>query len=186
MEQDFTALLRESQCEVTGFVHCAGALQMLPMRMISLERLEAEFSVNVFAAAILTKLLASKRVNDKALRSVVYISSNISNRGARAFSMYGASKAALDGLMRNLAIELAPQVRVNSVLPGSMRTKMTSQIFNELKSMDKMSQTFPGGVGTPRQIARVVRFLLSDEADWINGQQLTVDGGRNIDLTERE
>jgi len=186
LEDDFVNMMGEHSYDVVGFVHCAGILQMLPIRMISLARLEEEFSVHVFAAALLTKLLASKRVNGKKLKSVVYISSNISNRGARAFSMYGASKAALDGLMRNLAIELSPQVRVNSVLPGSMRTKMTEEIFSQSKSMDQLAEHFPGGIGSPRQIASVVAFLLSEQASWVNGQQITVDGGRNIDLTERE
>lgn len=184
LEADFSQLMKEHAYDIAGFVHCAGVLQMLPSRMISLERLETEFSVNVFSAAILTKLLASRRVNAKNLKSVVYISSNISNRGARAFSMYGASKAALDGLMRNLAVELAPRVRVNSVLPGAMRTKMTEQMFSDADGAETSSKLFSGCIGTPRQIADVVAFLLSDQAGWVNGQQITVDGGRNIDLTE--
>ena len=118
LEDEISSLIKEKRIAVSGFVHCAGVFKMVPIRGVNVDFLNTTYSVNVFAPALTTKVLASRKNNGRNLKSVVYISSNISNRGAAAFSMYGSSKAALDGLMRNLAVELAPIVRINSVLPG--------------------------------------------------------------------
>ena len=80
-----------------------------------------------------TKKVSKKKVNGSALNSIVFVSSNISNRGAKAMAAYGASKGAVDSLMRCLAVELAPKVRVNSVLPGAVHTEMTEGIFANLR-----------------------------------------------------
>lgn len=131
------------------------------------------------------RLMSSRKFNDRELKSAVYISSNISNRGAAAFSAYGSSKAALDGLMRNLAVELAPNVRINSVLPGGVITEMTKEIFVDEAKKAEFEKNYPLGIGTPNDIAPVVEFLLSDHSKWMTGQQILVDGGRTIDITER-
>ena len=99
--------------------------------------------------------------------------------------VYGSSKAALDGLMRNLAMELAPTVRINSVLPGGMITEMTRDIFSDEAKKAEFEKNYPLGIGTPAEIAPVVEFLLSDQSRWMTGQQITVDGGRTTDITER-
>ena len=147
------------------------------------DRFSASFGTNVFAPFILVQALASRRVNGDSLKSVVFISSNISNRGSKAFAAYGASKSGLDGLMRCLAVELAPNVRVNSVLPGAVRTRMTEGIFANAEVVERMKGQYPLGLGNPSNIADAAAFLLSEKASWITGQQLTVDGGATIDIT---
>ena len=124
-----------------------------------------------------------RKVNKYTLRSVVLISSNISNFGAVAHSVYGASKGAVDAMMRSLAVELAPRVRINSVLPGAVHTAMTEHIYENKDLIHRMEAAYPLGLGTTSYIADAVEFLLSDKAGWITGQQLTVDGGRNINIT---
>ena len=85
--------------------------------------------------------------------------------------------------MRCLAVELAPKVRVNSVLPGAVRTRMTEGIFANGEVVARMNSQYPLGLGTASNIADAVSFLLSEKASWITGQQLTVDGGATIDIT---
>ena len=97
--------------------------------------------------------------------------------------MYSATKAGLDGLMRSLAMELAPDVRINSVLPGGVRTRMTEHMYENEELINRMAATYPLGLGTTTDIYKAVRFLLSDNARWITGQQLTVDGGRTVNVT---
>ena len=169
--------------EVIGYVHCAGFMNMLPAKMTSVAAIQKIFSTNLFSAAIIVKVLLQRKVNAGALKNVVFISSNISNFGAKAFSLYSASKAGIDGLMRSLAVELAPTVRVNSVLPGAIYTPMTTAIFQDEEKVKSMLSTYPLGEGFPDDISNMVEFLMSDKSKWITGQQFTVDGGRTIDIS---
>ena len=137
----------------------------------------------LFAGAALVKALMNRKVNAGALKSVVFISSNISNFGAKAFSVYGASKGAVDSLMRSLAVELAPRVRVNSVLPGGVRTAMTEHMYQDENLVNRIAAAYPLGLGEVKDIYMTVNFLLSDAARWVTGQQFTVDGGRTINIT---
>ncbi|AKH95606.1 MULTISPECIES: SDR family NAD(P)-dependent oxidoreductase [Elizabethkingia] len=183
LEKNIFSFINEKQLTVEKFVHCAGFMKMVPLKLVSQDLMLETFKTNVFSANTIIKLLTNKKANNSALNNVVLISSNISNRGAKAMSTYGASKAALDGLMRSLAVELAPKVRINSVLPGAVVTEMTKSIFENEEVSQRMSAQYPLGIGLPNDIAEAVSFLLSEESRWITGQQLTVDGGRSINIT---
>lgn len=183
LEQSLSSFLKQNQCKVSSFVHSAGYFKAVPLKMASLDYYESSFKVNVISAAMIMKILMKNNVNGKNMRNVVFISSNISNFGAKAFSAYSSSKAALDGLMRSLAVELAPVVRVNSVLPGGVRTAMTEHMYTDAELITRMEKTYPLGLGCTSDICSVVKFLLSDDSRWITGQQLVVDGGRTINIT---
>lgn len=185
IESDLISWIKTNDVTISSFVHCAAFMKMLPLRSVNPSVLEEAYSTNVFAPELITKTLASKRVNGTNLKSVVFISSNISNRGATAFSVYGSSKSALDGVMRNLSVELAPKVRVNSILPGGMITEMTKDMFEDDALMKAFEKNNPLGIGSPAEIVPAVEFLLSERSKWITGQQITIDGGRTIDITER-
>lgn len=183
LENNILSFLKENGLTVEKFVHCAGFMKMVPLKLVSQDLMLETFKTNVFSANTIIKLLTNKKANNSSLNSAVLISSNISNRGAKAMSTYGSSKAALDGLMRSLAVELAPKVRVNSVLPGAVITEMTKAIFENEQVSQRMSAQYPLGIGLPNDIAEAVSFLLSEQSRWITGQQLTVDGGRSINIT---
>ena len=183
IEKALSLFLRVNDIEVTHFIHCAGLMQMLPLKMITADSINAIFSTNVASAALICKVLMQRSINSTALKGIVFISSNISNFGAKAFSVYAASKAALDALMRCLAVELAPRVRVNSVLPGAIHTEMTESIFQNKETVDRLSGTYPLGLGQPEDIYSMVDFLVSEKSRWITGQQFVVDGGRTINIT---
>lgn len=183
IETVFANFLCESNLRVNYFVHCAGFMKVYPLKMVTATLFQNTFNVNVIAGALLVKVLMKRKVNDRALKSVVFISSNISNFGAKAFSVYGASKGAVDSLMRSLAVELAPQVRVNSVLPGGVRTTMTEHMYQDEDLVNRMAAVYPLGLGEVKDIYMAVNFLLSDAARWVTGQQFTVDGGRTINIT---
>ena len=183
VQEALTGIIVNENIEIIHFVHCAGFMKMLPLKMVTIESINETFSTNVFSAAIITKVLTQRKINGTALKTVVFISSNISNFGAKAFSVYAASKGALDSLMRSLAVELAPNIRVNSVLPGAIPTEMTSSIFEDKEKTDRIASTYPLGLGEPHDIYEMVNFLLSEKSKWITGQQFTVDGGRTINIT---
>ncbi|MEG2070282.1 MAG: SDR family oxidoreductase [Bacteroidales bacterium] len=183
IESDLSAFLLDNQVAVSYFIHCAGYMKVYPLKMLTAALFSTMFKVNVLSAAMMVKVLTNKKTNNKALKNAVFISSNISNFGAKAFSAYSSSKAALDGLMRSLAVELAPAVRINSVLPGAVQTAMTAHMYEDEQLINRMKADYPLGLGNVEDIYQAVRFLLSDEARWITGQQLTVDGGRTINIT---
>jgi NAD(P)-dependent dehydrogenase (short-subunit alcohol dehydrogenase family) len=183
IEKGLSECIIENNIEITHFVHCAGFMKMLPLKMVTLDALNTTFSTNFISAILISKVLVQHKLNAASLKCIVFVSSNISNFGAKAFGLYAASKGALDSLMRCLAVELAPRVRVNSVLPGAIQTPMTETIFENKEAMDRMTSTYPLGFGKPEDIYEMVNFLLSEKSRWITGQQLTVDGGRTINIS---
>ncbi len=92
---------------------------------------------------------------------------------------YGTSKAALLHLTRQLAGELAPRVRVNSVSPGLVRTEMARFVWEP--GEEEVAAGLPlGRIGEPEDVARAVGWLVSDAAEWITGADLLVDGGTRV------
>lgn len=183
IEASLSQVLADQNLKVSRFVHCAGVLQVRPLRLLDRGAIECTMNVNFLSAVEITRLLVRKKINEKVLNSVVFVSSTASQFGARGFNIYCASKSALDGYMRALAVELAPAVRVNAVLPGAVRTAMTEHMFNDPEVVLRMHRDYPLGVGEQSDIASAVQFLLSEEARWITGQQLVVDGGRSVNIS---
>lgn len=108
---------------------------------------------------------------------IVNISSMWGLRGASCEVAYAATKAAVVGLTRSLALEVAPSgIRVNAVAPGCIETDMVKALGEDTRAM-LVEETPVGRLGTPEDIARVVSFLASDNAGFITGQVITADGG---------
>jgi len=95
-------------------------------------------------------------------------------------AVYGATKGGLDAMTRALARELgAWKIRVNSVAPGYLRTEMSARL--ESKQLDKILRRTPlQRLGTPEDVIGPVKFLLSDDAAFVTGQTLVVDGGITV------
>lgn len=97
---------------------------------------------------------------------------------------YAAAKAAIPGLCRSVAVELAPRsIRCNAVIPGLIETPQSLDVVNSLgpEGLAKAARTIPlGRVGRPDDVARLVRFLTSDDAAYITGQTVTIDGGLTV------
>ncbi len=91
--------------------------------------------------------------------------------------VYNASKAALIHLTRQLAVELAPHVRVNAVAPGVIRTKLSEALWRE-QEQAVAAATPLARLGEPEDVGQAVAFLASDESSWITGETLVIDGGQ--------
>jgi NAD(P)-dependent dehydrogenase (short-subunit alcohol dehydrogenase family) len=183
VEGSLAPLLAARGRSVEAFVHCAGMVTVLPMRSVDYRTAQEIMNVNFFAAAEIVRVLLKKKVNAQRLTNILFISSIWSRFGARAHGAYCASKAALDGLMRALAVELAPSIRVNSILPGAIRTSMAAQGFADLSIVEKLEHDYPMGTGLPDDIADAIEFVLSGKARWLTGQQIVVDGGRTVNMS---
>ena len=97
---------------------------------------------------------------------------------------YGVTKAALIHLTRQLAVELGPRVRVNAVAPGVVRTRLAEALWQDHEA-EVAARTALGRIGEPPDVAGAVRFLASDEAAWITGETLVVDGGQVLGAPAR-
>jgi 3-oxoacyl-[acyl-carrier protein] reductase len=130
-----------------------------------------------FTSALVLAQACSRLMLRQGCGCIVNISSVNAIRGYSGVAVYSATKAALDGLTRSLARELGPrQIRVNSVAPGYFDSEMTSNMTEEQKQ--RIARRTPlGRLARIDEIANAVHFLTSDQASFITGQTLVVDGG---------
>jgi NAD(P)-dependent dehydrogenase (short-subunit alcohol dehydrogenase family) len=111
--------------------------------------------------------------------SIVNISSGAGMRGSPYTGPYAAAKAGMNNLSETLALELAPDIRVNTVAPGPVATEAFSEVLNTDGQHDAIASTIPlGRIGRPDDIAGAVLYLVSDAASWVTGQLILVAGGR--------
>ena len=176
-------LLAEKALSVEALVHCAGMVTILPARSIDYRTASEIMTVNFMSALEIISTLLKKRNNPCGLSNIVFVSSISARFGARGHSAYCASKSALDGFMRALAVELAPATRVNSVLPGTIKTSMSEDALTDPLIIEKLRQDYPLGTGRPDDVASAIEFLLSTGARWLTGQEIVLDGGRTINAS---
>lgn len=174
--QSLTDLLKQHDAVVDQYVHFAGLTKLLPLKTFSIPNIDLIFNVNFFSILEIMKALL-KKSNAKALSNVVLISALVSERGNVGNSIYAASKGAMNSLVYTLARELAPEIRINALLPGAIETPMSKNL--DADYIAEMTKDTPLGWGQPQDVINYVEFLLSDKAQWITGQTLFVDGGRS-------
>ena len=144
--------------------------------------MEKIFEVNTFSHInLIQQLLVLKKLNRGA--SIVFTSSMSGvYAGLAGGSLYGATKAALAGYTKALALELAPRgIRVNTIHPGMIETALTKGTVLSQDVLDEDAKNYPlGRYGKPEEVAYSVVYLLSDATVWMTGSQLLLDGGYSV------
>ncbi|MFB7319939.1 SDR family NAD(P)-dependent oxidoreductase [Bacillus safensis] len=157
----------------------AGIGNFLPLGEITEEQVDRTFDINV-KGTIFTVQKALSLFPDK-VGFIIVTGSTAGSIGNPAFSVYGASKAALRALVRNWILDLkGTEIRVNVVSPGVILTPAYDELFGDALegAMENARNTVPvGKVGTPEEVANAVSFLASDESSYLTGVELFVDGG---------
>lgn len=165
----------------TGLVHCAGIPSISPLRTISNDHYEKVMRINSQAGLNLAKIFAGKKGHDMSKQgSIVFISSVYGLVGSSANVAYAMSKAAIVGMTKSLAIELAnKKIRVNCVAPGFIKTNMADNVnlLFDNNYADIIERMHPLGWGEALDIANAVVFLLSDASKWTTGAVFNIDGG---------
>lgn len=168
---------------IDGIANCAGIADMNPFQFIDRAELEYVFSVNCFSPVMLVnQLLRAKKLQKGS--SIVFVSSIDGPRIVHAGnSVYSASKNALVGIARNMAIDLAgKRIRVNCILPGTTDTPMirTANVTEDMLQETARTCCPLKRFATPEDIANAIVFLLSDASSYVTGAELVVDGGYSI------
>lgn len=141
-------------------------------------RVTKVFDVNLWAPLLWTQLAWKGGMRERG-GAIVNTASLGGIVAAEDLGVYHASKAALIHLTRHLALELGPQVRVNAVAPGVVRTRMAETVWREEEG--RLEKATPlGRIGEPGDVGSAVAFLASDAADWITGETLVIDGGQGL------
>uniref|UniRef100_S5TM93 3-oxoacyl-[acyl-carrier protein] reductase n=1 Tax=uncultured bacterium esnapd6 TaxID=1366613 RepID=S5TM93_9BACT len=177
-------LVRERFGRLDGLVNCAGLARFARLEAADLGDFDRMLAVNLRAPAALIQALLPALIETRG--SVVNVTSIGGVLAMPGRSLYGASKAAINSLTRSLARELAPDVRVNAVVPGPVDTPMYDDLGLDAEETESLragllDSTPMARFGQPGDVATWVCALLDPKrSGWITGTLLTVDGGRSV------
>jgi NAD(P)-dependent dehydrogenase (short-subunit alcohol dehydrogenase family) len=169
---------------LNGVVHAAGILKVAPLKIVGDDDLVKIMDTNFTAPFRLVRLLLNNKKIDRG-SSVIFISSiNGIYSNTKGFGAYASSKAALNSLMKTLALEYAGrQIRFNAVNPGMVKTEMYLDLLRTVPEKDILEdkKKYPlGDYGEPQDVANACIFLASDASKWMTGASLILDGGFTI------
>lgn len=165
-----------------GAVLCAGNSVTLPLQFGTREKFDDMFDVNFFAPVELLRLMYKKKILLKGSSVVLIASIGGTHSFMPGNGVYGASKAALNSIMKYAAREYASRkVRVNSICPGMVDTPLIHRGTITEEQLAEDAKRYPlGRYGHPEDIANGAIYLLSDASSWLTGHDLVIDGGFSI------
>jgi NAD(P)-dependent dehydrogenase (short-subunit alcohol dehydrogenase family) len=178
--------IRERYGRLDGVVANVGGAAMGPLAEMTAERFRRQFELNLTGG--FNVLRAAYPLLREVRGAAVLVSATAATNPTPLFGAYGAAKAGVEHLTRSLAAEWGPEVRVNCVSPGLVRTEGSMHaVFrgDEALAAKAGATTAMGRVGEPEDIAYACQYLLSDAASYVSGAVLVVDGGPTEGPTQR-
>lgn len=164
--------------EIHGLVYCPGSINLKPFHRFTVEDFREDFKINLLGAVRVLQA-CYKNLKKSKNASVVLFSTVAVQSGMSFHSSIGSAKGALEGLGRSLAAEWAPSnIRVNLIAPSLTDTPLAKQLLATEEKQEASNKRHPlGRYGKPGDIAAAAVYLLSDEASWMTGQVMHIDGG---------
>lgn len=163
--------------ELHGLVYCPGTINLKPFRSLKREDILHDFEVNALGAWKVIKA-AYKHLRKADSASIVLFSTVAVQTGMPFHSSVAMAKGAVEGLSKSLAAELAPRVRVNTIAPSLTDTPLASNLLSNEDKQEASKKRHPlNRYGTAEEMAAAVSFLISDDASWMTGQVIGLDGG---------
>lgn len=165
---------------IDGVLYAPGSINLKPFHLLKPEDFLHDFELNTLGAVRVLQALYPKLKKSEA-SSVVLFSTVAVQKGMNFHSSIAMAKGAIEGLVRSLAIEWAPRIRVNAIAPSLVETPLASKITGNAKAMEITIEKHPlKRIGNAADIAEMAHYLLSPKSSWITGQILAVDGGLSI------
>jgi NAD(P)-dependent dehydrogenase (short-subunit alcohol dehydrogenase family) len=147
-----------------------------PLSQLDLDAARKVLDVNVISTLAWTQEAVRRGLGAEGSGVVVNVSSVTGDIPSPGIGWYGVSKAAVSHLTATLAVELAPRIRVNAVSPAVVKTTFARALYEGKEA--EVAGDYPlGRLGTPEDVAGAIAYLVSDDASWVTGQVLTLDGG---------
>ena len=160
-----------------GLVYCPGSINLKPFKMLSEDAFQNDLDIN-FIGLVKTVHALLPRLKKSEQASLVFFSTVAVATGMPFHTSVAAAKGAIEGFAKALAAEYAPNFRVNVIAPSLTDTPLAGNLLNSEEKKVKMGDKHPlKRVGNTNDIAQAARFLLTNDASWVTGQILRVDGG---------
>jgi NAD(P)-dependent dehydrogenase (short-subunit alcohol dehydrogenase family) len=168
-----------------GLVYAVGTINLRSFGRMTEADFLKDFQVNALGAALVIQAgLAALKASDTPA-SVVLFSTVAVSQGFSFHTSMGMAKGAINGLTLSLAAELAPKIRVNAIAPSLTRTPLAAGMLGNEKMATAIAELHPlQRLGDAEDVANLAAFLVSQEAGWITGQIMGVDGGRSTFRTK--
>ncbi len=169
--------IQSAKEEIHGLVNIAGINNDALFPMVTYKDLFDTFQVNFFAQIIFSQYIVRLMQRKKTVGSIVFTSSISALDGNRGQTAYGASKAALIGAMKTMALELGEfNIRVNAIAPGVIKSPMTDKLPENILASKIKTMDIPR-LGEVAEVAKLYLFLMSDLSSHFTGQVIRIDGG---------
>ena len=171
--------IQKEKMAINGLVNIAGMNKDAYFGMITSSDMTATFQVNVFAQITFTQYIAKMIKKNEDGGSILFTSSITAMDGNEGQTVYGASKAALIGAMKTMAIELGKnKIRVNAIAPGVIYSPMTQKLSQDIMN-EKIRRMDIPELGSMTDVANLCMYLMSDYSSHVTGQVIRIDGGIN-------
>lgn len=162
---------------IHGLVYLPGSINLKPFKMLREEHFKDDFEIN-FLGAVRSVKKYEQNLKESDSASVVMFSTVAVQQGLSFHASISAAKGAIEGFVRSMAAEYAPNIRFNAIAPSIVDTPLAKNLLRNEKQRNRSEERHPlKRIGEPKDIAEAAKYLLSDESSWMTGQILHLDGG---------